>query len=560
MLRCLPGITLLLFLGPVLAGLLGTFLPAFGYLPALGGEQLSIEPWRQLWRAPGLETALRLTLTSGFLATALAFSLTMLAFAAGHGTRALARVRRGMTPLLAMPHLALAVGLAFVIAPTGWLARLISPWLTGWHTPPDLPLVQDPYGLALALGLALKETPFLVLVTFAALGQIRAEQQLRVARSLGYGPARAWLKVVLPLIYPQIRLPLYAVLAYALSVVDMAIVLGPTTPPTLAPLVLRWFYDPDLSMRFQAAAGASLQFAVVLLAIGLWRGGETIVARLARSWLVAGDRGGPGTLPRTAARGGLAILFGLSLASFLSLAVWSVARRWSFPDAWPTELSHEAWSERLEVLARPAWTTLVVALCAALVALALVIGCLENESRRQRHAGQGALTLIYLPLLVPQIGFLFGVQVLLDRWRLDGTWAGLVWTHLLFVLPYVFLALADPYRSLDPRYVRSALALGKSSWTVWWRVKLVMLLRPTLVALAIGFAVSVAQYLPTLFAGGGRFSTLTTEALGLAIGGNRRMVGTFGFVLAVLPFLAFALALGIPAWRFRHRRAMTVGA
>ena len=43
-----------------------------------------------------------------------------------------------------------------------------------------------------------------------------------------------------------------------------------------------------------------------------------------------------------------------------------------------------------------------------------------------------------------------------------------------------------------------------------------MLLRPLLIALAVGFAVSVAQYLPTLFAGGGRFSTLTTEALSLA--------------------------------------------
>ena len=52
-----------------------------------------------------------------------------------------------------------------------------------------------------------------------------------------------------------------------------------------------------------------------------------------------------------------------------------------------------------------------------------------------------------------------------------------------------------------------------------------MLLRPLLVAAAVGFAVSVAQYLPTLFVGGGRFATLTTEALGLRAGGDRRMVG-----------------------------------
>ena len=292
MLRYLPALTVALFLGPVVAGLLGTLLPAFGYLPALGGEELSLEPWRRLLAAPGLASALQATLISGLLSTAVALALTILIFAAGHGTAALTRIKRGMVPLLAVPHLAIAVGLAFLIAPSGWLIRLISPWATGWHTPPDFPLIQDPLGLALAFALVLKETPFLVLMTFGALGQIGADAQFRMARSLGYGPVQAWLKVILPQVYPQIRLPVYAVLAYALSVVDMAIVLGPTTPPTLATLVLRWFYDPDLATRFQAAAGATLQLGLVVLAIALWRGLEAVVAEVARPWLVRGGRGG----------------------------------------------------------------------------------------------------------------------------------------------------------------------------------------------------------------------------------------------------------------------------
>jgi putative thiamine transport system permease protein len=216
----------------------------------------------------------------------------------------------------------------------------------------------------------------------------------------------------------------------------------------------------------------------------------------------------------------------------------------------------ESWSRQLDAVAQPAWATLSIGLASALLALLLVAGCLENESRRGYRPGRGALTLVYLPLLAPQIGFLFGVQLLLVRIGLDGTWLAVVWAHLLFVLPYVFLTLADPYRSLDPRYARSALSLGKAPWMVWLRVKLVMLLRPVLVAFAVGFAVSAAQYVPTLFAGGGRIATLTTEALSLASGGNRRTVGVFAFTLAILPLLGFALALGLPAWRFRHRRAM----
>jgi putative thiamine transport system permease protein len=381
-----------------------------------------------------------------------------------------------------------------------------------------------------------------------------------MARSLGYGPVCAWLKVILPSVYPLIRLPVYAVLAYSMSVVDMAIVLGPTTPPTLAVLVLRWFNDPDLSMRFQAAAGACLQLGLVVGAISLWRCLEEAAVWCARPWLVGGGRGGSGWSAKLAAWSGIALLLGLSLGSVFSLAVWSLAGAWRFPDAWPEAVALEGWAQRLHAVAGPAWTTLTIGLAATLVALLLVVGCLENESRQRRRPGRGALTMIYLPLLAPQIGFLFGVQLLLVWLGLDGTRLAVVWAHLLFVLPYVFLTLADPYRSLDPRYARSALSLGKRPWVVWLRVKLAMLLRPVLIAFAVGFAVSAAQYVPTLFAGGGRVTTLTTEALSLASGGNRRTVGVVTFTLALLPLLAFGLAVGVPAWRFRDRRALRVAA
>jgi len=560
LLRYVPALTIALFLGPVVAGLAGTILPGFGYLPTLGGHHLSLDPWRALIAEPGLGKAVLLTAFTGFGSTVLAFVLTVLVFASGHGTLWFNRAKRAMTPLLAVPHLAMAVGLAFLLSPSGWIARLISPWPSGYETPPDIALVQGPFGIALTIGLVIKEMPFLLLMTFAALGQIRADDQLRVARSFGYGPVQAWLKVVLPLVYPQIRLPIYAVLAFSLSVVDMAMVLGPTTPPTLPPLILRWFNDPDLETRFQAAAGAALQVLIVLGGIGLWRVMEIVLGRLCRPWLIGGRRGGDGSMTRMIGWAGFSLVFFLAFGSILSLLVWSFAGRWRFPDAFPDVLSLKTWSAQATSLIEPAVTTMIVGLASTLIALALVIGCLEHESRRQRTPGLGALALIYVPLVLPQIGFLFGVQVALVWARLDGGWIGLVWSHLLFVLPYVFLALADSYRALDPRYARVALTLGHPPWKILLKVKLLMLLRPVLIAAAVGFAVSVAQFLPTQFIGAGRLSTLTTEALSLSAGGNRRVVGMFAAALALLPLLGFALATAIPAWRFRNRRAMGIGA
>ena len=215
--------------------------------------------------------ALRLTLTSGLLASIASVAIVVAFCAAVHGTRLFRALERLLAPLLAIPHAAVAIGLAFLLAPSGWLVRLLSPWATGWAMPPDLATVQDPLGLALTVGLVVKEAPYLLLMTLAASSQVEVKESLAIARSLGYGPLTGWLKAVLPRIYPQIRLPIYAVIAYGLSVVDMALLLAPATPPPLAPLLLRWFNDPDLALRFCAAAGAILQLLIVVAAIAAWR-------------------------------------------------------------------------------------------------------------------------------------------------------------------------------------------------------------------------------------------------------------------------------------------------
>jgi putative thiamine transport system permease protein len=559
-LRHVPALTLAVFLVPIAAGLIGTWLPAFGYFPALGGMSPGLEAWRQLFAFPGLPGALTLTLSVGFGATATALGLAIAFVASCQGTRLFRRFRQLIAPLLAVPHVAVAIGLAFLLAPSGWLVRLVSPWASGWQTPPDLALVQDPLGIALALGLVVKELPFLLLMIIAALDHAQADQRLAVARSLGYGPVNAWIKTVLPAIYRQIRLPVYAVLAFSLSVVDMALILAPLTPPPLAVLVFRWFNDPDLSMRFIGAAGAALQLALVVGAIGAWRGMEWLIARLGRRWLVAGGRGGNGRTTRGLAVGAVGLLYTMAAASLAAMAIWSFARRWRYPDGLPSAWTLDTWQRQSDGLVWSAGTTLILGLAAAGIALALALACLENEKRRGLTTTSRALWLLYTPLLVPQVGFLFGVQVLSVQMAIDGTWIALIWSHLLFVLPYVFLALADPFRALDERYARSGLCLGASPDRVFWRIKLPLLLRPVLFALAIGFAVSVAQYLPTMFAGGGRFVTLTTEAVGLAGGADRRVMGVYAFMQAVMPLIVFAAALAIPAWRFRARRAFKGGA
>ena len=559
-LRWFPALTLVLLLAPVAAGLVGTILPALGYLPALGGTSFSLEPWRMLFAAPGIWESVRLSVLAGLGVSAFSLAVVILFVAGWHGTRFFARVQRLLSPLLSIPHVTVAFGIAFLLAPSGWIFRLTSPWLTGFERPPDMIIVQDPDGLAFMAGLALKEIPFLFLMTLAAIGQVDAVRTRTMARTLGYGTTTAWLKAVFPLVYRQIRLPVFAVLAFSASVVDVAIVLAPSTPPPLAVQLLRWFNDPELAMRFVASAGAVLQLAVVVAVFVLWWLGERAVACLGRLWILSGHRGIRDRVVRLGSAGALTASFLAAFLGLLGMAVWSIAGRWRFPDGLPSRFSADPWIDNAPRLGEAALNTATVGLAAALLGLILALGCLENEVRHGRRATNRALLLLYIPLLVPQIAFLFGGQVLLVMSGLDGAWVAVAWAHLVFVLPYVFLSLADPYRAWDERYARAALCLGASPWRVFCRVKLPMLVRPILVAAAVGFAVSVGQYLPTLFAGAGRVDTLTTEAVALASGADRRAIGVYALAQMFLPFLAFAVASAVPAWLFRNRRGLRVTA
>ena len=550
-----PRLTWLLLGLPVLGGLLGVVLPAFGYFPDLGGDHLHLGHFWSLLAHPAVPGAVGLTLWTGLAATAISLALALLLAAAGHRTRWFQKLEHSLVPLLAVPHAAVALGLAFLIAPSGWFVRLLSPGLTGWDLPPEFVTVQDSWGLSLILGLVLKETPYLLLMTLAALPQVRASVMVRAGQALGYASVAAWWRLVLPQLYPLLRLPVFAVLAFSLSVVDVSLILGPTTPPPLAVLILQWVNEPDLEFRFLAATGAVLLLNLTLVALaGMWLL-ERLVFHRFRGWMTSGRRK-PAPFLKTAGRLASWLLPGLSGAGLLGLLLWSLTRRWPYPQSSPETWTLRHWLRHGPALADTVGTTLLIAGGSTLIALVLVVGCLENEQWRQVRMTPRSLWLLYLPLILPQAAFLFGVQVLAVKLRIDGTFAVVIWSHLLFVLPYCFLSLAESWRRLDSRFLTTARCLGHSPWQVLLRVRMPLLLRPLLVAAAIGIAVSVALYLPTLFAGAGRVATLTTEAVAHAAGADRRVIGVYGFLQALVPWLGLLFALLVPRLLFRNRQGM----
>ena len=547
-LRLVPLLTLGLMVFPILAGLAGTVVPAVsngaaGFTKLLG------------W--PGLPKAVTLSVVTGLASTVLALTLTFLILAAFAGTRTFARIRRGLAPLLAVPHAAAALGIAFLIAPSGWIARLLSPEFTGWQVPPDLLILNDPWGLALTLGLVTKELPFLLLMALTALPQIDADRRLTTAATLGYGRISGFVFTLLPDLYRQLRLPTYAVLAYGMTTVDMALILGPTLPPTLAAQITLWMGEASLAMRDTAAAGAILQLLLAVCAITLWRCSEIVASQLLTRAAFSAPRLPSLDLPVALfARTSAALVTAMLALGLAGLALWSVAGLWQFPDAIPEAITLRTWATAAPALMQTTVATVVIAAAATAVAVALCLACLQAETTLHLTPTSRAMVLLYLPLLVPQIAFLPGLQMLALPLGLDGTVAAVAAIHFVFVLPYVFLSLSGPFRAWEQRIATAGATLGASDARIFWRLRLPMLAGPIATAAAVGMAVSIGQYLPTLMIGGGRVETLTTEAVALSSGGNRRLIGTYAVMQLLLPALAFFAALVLPMVLWRDRLMM----
>jgi putative thiamine transport system permease protein len=540
-------------LGPLLLAALAG-LPMLWALWAVGAQMLDAAAWQALWADPQTWRAWGMTLWTGLSSTALAWITVAYVLASGFIRQQLGRWLSHLPALLATPHAAMAIGLVLWLSPSGWALRLLSPGLTGFDAPPPWFTTQDPWGLGLIVALWLKEVPFLLWVAATQMQREdlrrRWQAEYALAQTLGRTPAQAFAQIIWPQLAPRLRWPLLAVLAYGLTVVDMALIIGPATPTTLAVLAWQWLSDADLLTQSQGVAAAGWLTGTVLVT-----GVVTVVAL--RVLAATRTFASKGSLPQSALSpwaGRLTLrpnvvwvlIITTYAAVWLALTVGSVSGVWPFPQVWPELWTLNAWQQVFSS-AHTVWTTLGLGVASASVCLLWSVAWLELAPRRWQQALQ---PWFLLPLVLPSVLWVVGLYSLALHTRLEGQWLGLSLAHAVMVLPYVLLALAPAYQAFDPRQAALVASLGHGRWVYLWRVKWPLLQRAIASAWAVGFAVSVAQYLPTLYVGAGRFATVTTEAVTLAAGAQRSLMSAYAALQMLLPIAAFALA----AWLGRPRR------
>lgn len=538
-----PAILLL----PLLAGVFGTFLSSFNLF--FFQKNLDIlESWTRLWEHPSTWPALWLSLRTAVIATLLSLLGSGMILSMWQSNFLRHWLGRWLILPIALPHATAAIILILLLAPSGWLWRLFA---TSNSLPPEFPFPHDTAGWALVFGLVSKELPFLLLIQLNVCRQLPEATRVKTAQLLGQPPWLGWWLTVFPSLYQQIRLPLWAVLAFSFSVIDMALILGPTAPPTFSVLILQWSTDPMLEQQALAAAGSLLQGIVLLILLLCWWVVEQVIRVLPQIPTSMWSLHKIGFLLNQIAWSLIVSGMVLLCGGMTCLLLWSFARRWPFPAGLPTEWTLLTWERNSAELIPLLTTTAGLGVAAAAIGLLLVMIWLYFQHSPNCDRSLVEESWVYLPLILPQLTFLFGIQILANFLRLEGTALLVLWMHLVYVLPYTLLLLAGSWRTNQLRFRRVGQILGQSAWRILWSVQLPMLRPLILLTMAIGFSVSLAQYLPTTVAGAGRWSTLTTEAVSLASGQDRRLLSLLGIWQSFLPALALSLAwlLRGPAWQ-----------
>lgn len=107
------------------------------------------------------------------------------------------------------------------------------------------------------------------------------------------------------------------------------------------------------------------------------------------------------------------------------------------------------------------------------------------------------------PLLLPTVAIAAGQYLLLAKLSISGTMLAIVLTHIVYVMPFVFIICGLGIAAIDPQLEAAAFSLGASRWTIFRRILLPNMLPSVVAAALLCFVSSFDELVLALFVGGG---------------------------------------------------------
>ena len=136
---------------PVIFGTLGTIFPSMGYFLDVS-DNFTLKYILLAFQLPGIEKSIYLTIIVGILSTLISLILSQAILAKLYFSSFFNKLNKLLFPLIAFPHITMAVGISFLFSSSGFFIRIFS-LVFNFDRPPNLDLFPDNYGFFLIFGL-----------------------------------------------------------------------------------------------------------------------------------------------------------------------------------------------------------------------------------------------------------------------------------------------------------------------------------------------------------------------------------------------------------------------
>jgi putative spermidine/putrescine transport system permease protein len=232
--------------------------------------------------------------------------------------------------------------------------------------------------------------------------------------------------------------------------------------------------------------------------------------------------------------GALAVAAFLILGPLLSLGVWSLAERWTYPSPWPQRFGLRYWARMLTGdFLEPLRTGLLVAVIVTLLALLFAVP-LGYALARLRFAGRTVVLLAFLlPQAFPQLPVFASATREFYRFGLAGTVTGVVLVHLVGGLVFAVWTMTAVFRAIAPELEEAAHNLGASVTRTFLSISLPLAV-PGLVASALlVFLYSLDEFTGTLLVGAPFVTTLPVYMYTASVGYELQIASVTAIVLMV---------------------------
>jgi putative spermidine/putrescine transport system permease protein len=218
----------------------------------------------------------------------------------------------------------------------------------------------------------------------------------------------------------------------------------------------------------------------------------------------------------------------------LSLAVWSVAERWTYPSPWPQRIGLRYWARMLSGdFLDPLRVGVGIALVTTMLALLLAIP-LGYALARLRVPGRTLVLLAFLlPQAFPQLPVFAAATREFYRWGLAGTVSGVVLVHLVGGLVFAVWTMAAAFRAIAPELEEAAHNLGASRTWAFATVALPLAMPGVAASALLVFLHSLDEFTGTLLMGAPFVTTLPVYMYTASVGYELQIASVTALVLMV---------------------------